>query len=74
MCATVCPSGALHWGSAEEIAVLRRERPLREFAFGAERLRTKVALMGPAGLDALELDVEALAVPAGEAPPARRVA
>ncbi len=57
MCATVCPSGALAFGTREEIARLRRERPLRTFRFGEEVVRTKVAIMMPATDPCPELDV-----------------
>jgi len=57
MCATVCPSGALAFGTRDEIARLRRERPLRTFRFGEEVVRTKVAIMMPAADPSSELDV-----------------
>jgi Fe-S-cluster-containing dehydrogenase component len=48
MCATVCPSGALFYGTREEIEDLRRTRPLNAFAFGAQQVRTRNHLMAPA--------------------------
>jgi Fe-S-cluster-containing dehydrogenase component len=59
MCATVCPSGALYYGPAGSISELRRERPLREFQFGDQVVRTRVSVMAPPGTAALDLDVEA---------------
>jgi Fe-S-cluster-containing dehydrogenase component len=48
LCATVCPSGALFYGTAEEVADLRRARPQRSFVFGQETVRTRNAVMVPA--------------------------
>jgi Fe-S-cluster-containing dehydrogenase component len=47
MCATVCPSGALFYGSSAEVADLRRARPQSQFVFGEETVRTRNALMVP---------------------------
>jgi Fe-S-cluster-containing dehydrogenase component len=48
MCASVCPSGALYFGSREEIEHLRASaRPINEFQFGAQRVRTKVNMLVP---------------------------
>jgi Fe-S-cluster-containing dehydrogenase component len=48
MCATVCPSGALHYGPREEVERLRkRSRSINEFQFGRQTIRTKVNLMVP---------------------------
>ena len=48
MCATVCPSGALFYGTREQI---ERDRPLsrptNEFRFGQQTITTKVNLMVP---------------------------
>jgi len=59
MCATVCPSGAIAWGSREEILESRRERPIEVFEIGEQVVRTKVQMMSPAGSESLELDVAA---------------
>jgi Fe-S-cluster-containing dehydrogenase component len=63
MCATVCPSGALAFGTREEMARLRQERPINVFKFGNETVKTKVQLMVPAGQDEIEMDVAALMGP-----------
>src|SRR5689334_24991469 len=43
MCATVCPSGALYFGTAEEIAALRASaKPINRFQFGGQTIETKV--------------------------------
>ena len=48
MCAAVCPSGALFFGTREEVASLRpRSRILDRFEFGAQTITTKVKLMVP---------------------------
>ena len=59
MCATVCPSGALYFGPREEVLRLRRERPVNEFRFGRQTVRTKVNLMTAPELKALSIDVAA---------------
>ncbi len=47
MCATVCPSEALFFGTPEEIAE-RRSQPVNEFNFGGRTIRTLVSVMMPA--------------------------
>jgi Fe-S-cluster-containing dehydrogenase component len=47
MCATVCPSGALFFGSQDEVNDLRRARPQSNFIFGDETVRTRNHLMVP---------------------------
>ncbi len=48
MCATVCPSGALSYGTRAEIERLRpRSRPTNRFTFGAQTVTTKVNMMVP---------------------------
>jgi Fe-S-cluster-containing dehydrogenase component len=48
MCASVCPSQALFFGTAEEIEHLRpRSRPINEFRFGRQMVSTKVFMMVP---------------------------
>jgi Fe-S-cluster-containing dehydrogenase component len=57
MCATVCPSQALTYATAEEIARTRREHPTNEFWFGAQRVTTKVFMMVPLETEAVTVDV-----------------
>jgi Fe-S-cluster-containing dehydrogenase component len=57
MCATVCPSQALSYVPAEEIARTRRETPVNTFVFGRQTVRTLNFMMAPAGLDRIEVDV-----------------
>ncbi len=48
MCATVCPSQALFYGTREEIERLRsRSTPSDTFQFGAQVIRTRVHMMVP---------------------------
>jgi Fe-S-cluster-containing dehydrogenase component len=60
MCATVCPSGALYFGTREEIEQKRRERPVNSYTFGPQVVRTKVSLMLPTRASALDVDVASL--------------
>jgi Fe-S-cluster-containing dehydrogenase component len=48
MCATVCPSGALFYGTHEEVEDLRRARPQHRFLFGEQTVETRNHLMVPA--------------------------
>ncbi len=57
MCATVCPSQALAYITAEEAAAQRREKPVNEFQFGNETVRTRVFMMLPPDQERLSLDV-----------------
>jgi Fe-S-cluster-containing dehydrogenase component len=58
MCASVCPSGALYFGSREE---LERERPRSEpkntFKFGNQIITTKVSMMVPRESTVQHIDV-----------------
>jgi Fe-S-cluster-containing dehydrogenase component len=55
MCATVCPSQALMYGTPEEIAESRSGTPINEFIFGNRTIRTKVNLMMPHGSTRMEV-------------------
>ena len=58
MCASVCPSGALWYGTREEMDRLRpRSRPLNTFKFGNQTITTKVNMMVPAESRAAHIDV-----------------
>jgi Fe-S-cluster-containing dehydrogenase component len=56
MCATVCPSGALTFAPAEEIAK-RREVATNVFQFGRQTVTTKVYMMVPAGTERVAVDL-----------------
>jgi Fe-S-cluster-containing dehydrogenase component len=48
MCATVCPSQALFFGTREEISTLRpQSRPTNTFRFGQQAITTRVQVMVP---------------------------
>lgn len=48
MCASVCPSQCLFFGTREEIAALRpSSRPTNQFVFGQQSVHTKVNVMIP---------------------------
>jgi Fe-S-cluster-containing dehydrogenase component len=58
MCATVCPSQALFFGTREEIAELRpRSTPTNTFQFGHQTITTKVRMMVPVDTMADRIDV-----------------
>jgi Fe-S-cluster-containing dehydrogenase component len=58
MCATVCPSGALAFGTPEQMEHARpRSEPVNRFRFGAQEITTKVRVMVPRGAPAPHLDV-----------------
>lgn len=60
MCATVCPSGALFYGTPEELAAERSGTPINEFIFGLKKITTKVHLMMPQGTKQLLVKPDAL--------------
>ena len=60
MCATVCPSQALFFGTPEEIAEQRGGVPVNEFVFGEKVVRTKVSLMMPPGQTRLRVERDAV--------------
>jgi Fe-S-cluster-containing dehydrogenase component len=60
MCATVCPSGALFYGTREDVERQRkRSRSVNEFQFGRQTIRTKVNMMVPHLSTAERVDVTA---------------
>jgi len=71
MCATVCPSQALFFGTREQIEQLRpMSTPINRFQFGAQMVSTRVLVMAPRAVAARQplLDVTAAM---DEQPPAR---
>ena len=51
MCATVCPSQALFFGTREEIEQMRpMSEPVNRFQFGAQVISTRVFMMAPRGV------------------------
>ena len=63
MCATVCPSEALYFGERESIEKHRREKPVNEFQFGNQTVRTKVNMMTSVENDSIPIDVAELMSP-----------
>ena len=60
MCATVCPSGALFFGTRAQIEQQRpRSAPLNRFQFGKQTITTKVQMMVPRENHPEYLDVAA---------------
>jgi len=58
MCASVCPSQALFFGTREEVESLRlRSRPVNHFKFGNQEISTKVSMLVPRETQAEYLDV-----------------
>jgi Fe-S-cluster-containing dehydrogenase component len=58
MCASVCPSQALFFGTRDEIAKLRpSSRPVNRFDFGKQTITTKVNMMVPKETGDEPLDV-----------------
>ncbi len=57
MCATVCPSQALYYGTREEMRAMRPNSvPVNTFQFGKLEVKTKVNIMMPAGSGMLKVD------------------
>ncbi len=60
MCAAVCPSQALFFGTRAEVEKLRpHSRPLNTFQFGAQTIKTKVNWMVPRYSTVEQLDIAA---------------
>jgi Fe-S-cluster-containing dehydrogenase component len=60
MCASVCPSQALFFGTRDEIERLRpRSRAVNQFQFGAQSITTKVNMMVPKDAAPDRVDVTA---------------
>ena len=58
MCASVCPSQCLFFGTREEIEQLRpKSKPLNQFQFGDQKINTKVNMLVPIMDDAAVLNV-----------------
>ena len=56
MCASVCPTGALSFGTYEQIVPLRRTKPVTTHVFGNQSVETKVVLMLPTDDDSVKID------------------
>jgi Fe-S-cluster-containing dehydrogenase component len=70
MCATVCPSQALFYGTREEIERLRpKSAPMNTFQFGKQTITTKVNMMVPR--DGVVRHVDVLSAMYAESPTRR---
>ena len=56
MCATVCPSQAIAFDTVEAIEERRQGKPIAQWQFGRETVRTKVYVMVPAGTGTVRVD------------------
>lgn len=57
MCATVCPTGALFYGTMEEIKRLRpHSKPINKWRFGNQQVETRVWVMVPHDVEELVVD------------------
>jgi Fe-S-cluster-containing dehydrogenase component len=60
MCATVCPSQALFFGTRAEVRALRpRSTPVNRFQFGDQTITTRVNVMVPRRASPSHVDVTA---------------
>ena len=58
MCASVCPSGALTYGTREEVLAQRqRSAPMNRFQFGHQTISTKVTMLVPRDQPVEHVDV-----------------
>jgi Fe-S-cluster-containing dehydrogenase component len=65
MCATVCPSGALFYGTEREVEKLRpHSTPVGRFVFGAQVVETRVRVLLPHGETELRVDAADALTPA----------
>lgn len=56
MCASVCPTGAITFGTYEDVVPTRRTKPLNAHVFGNQHVETKVYLMLPTDADEVRVD------------------
>lgn len=57
MCATVCPTGALFYGTLDEIRALRpQSKPINRWRFGRQTVETRVWVMVPRDVDEMVVD------------------
>jgi Fe-S-cluster-containing dehydrogenase component len=78
MCATVCPSQALFFGTLEQIEELRpQSAPINQFQFGGQTISTRVFMMAPRAVAAKRAWVDVTAAmeerPRGRSVPLRVV-
>ncbi len=57
MCATVCPSQALHFGPRDKLEAMRQEKPVNQFQFGLQTVKTKVNMMTSSANKNIDIDI-----------------
>jgi Fe-S-cluster-containing dehydrogenase component len=60
MCATVCPSEALYYGSLEEWKASRKGTPVNKWKFGNQEVTTKVHMEMPPPAERIDVRIEAV--------------
>jgi Fe-S-cluster-containing dehydrogenase component len=68
MCATVCPTQAIFYGTYAEFAAARNGRSVNDFAFGEQRVRARNFYVLPVEAEILAVDVRDLSEPAPRLP------
>jgi len=58
MCATVCPSGAIFYGTYQEFAARQRAEPVNVHRFGRQTVRTGVYVGAPPGTEILPVELD----------------
>ena len=56
MCASVCPTGAITFGTYEEVVPTRQTKPVNAHVFGNQKVETRVYLMLPSDTDEINVD------------------
>ncbi len=57
MCATVCPSGAIFFGTYEELVARQRGKPVNVHRFGNQTVRTRVYVVAPPEQEVLPVEI-----------------
>lgn len=57
MCATVCPSGAIFYGTYRQLIDRQQAQPVNLHAFGSQMVRTRVYVVAPAGTKILPVEL-----------------
>jgi Fe-S-cluster-containing dehydrogenase component len=58
MCATVCPSGALFYGTRAEVEARRpQSHAINTWRFGEQEIKTRVFVMVPRGVDVMSVEL-----------------
>ena len=57
MCATVCPSGAIFYGTYEEMVARQRGKPVNVHRFGKQTVHTRVYVVSPPELEIVPVEL-----------------